>query len=309
MLTSDALTELSSTSGLTDQNRLLAILNLAGLEIWTGNDFPDTLEEQPFIVTQEIRVTFPWYVYCPRAVKGCDKIPVELNTPRPWYFDSKWFLTPWEWRHIKSTPLIQNINNATTITFSRPSIGNQQYENTDVNITITGSTDLGSKVTEVVLLARGQGSISTTNRFLDVIDVHKDVFCQTDISGATADGVVIIQLPNHLFEARNSLWQIRDDCYPYIYCCMNMCRCLLIAYKRIYEPFANPNDPIKDSLYLPLIWKAREISKINADADIPIFAAKYQQAMRDVSFNYSLGKQIKLNTPRNRFTKVYGGHL
>lgn len=308
MIINDALTELATTTAITDQSRLFAILNLAGLEIWSSCDFPDTLEELPFQMTSAIRITLPWFVYVPRHAKGCDKIPIEFNTPRPFYFDSTWYLTPWQWRHLKTTPLIQNINNASPITFSRVKVGSS-YENLDINITISGPTDIASRCTETVTLPRGQGSITTTNRFTDLIDCHKDVFNAVDIFGKTADGQLITQIPNHLFQARNTLWQFRDDCYPYIYCCFNQCKCLNVAYKRVFEPWTNEDQPLKDEIFLPLVWKAREIAKINQDADITIFAQKYTNAMQNASNNYSLGKHLRLNGMRNQFTKVYGGHI
>lgn len=214
-----------SRTDMSNRADALREINAAWQEIWTADDLPNSVFEitvKPTDGEVGSRITLPYFVGQIRAVKGLDRIRVDLNTPRPYYQDETYFQSPYRWRILGKSPLKKSITNATRIVLSIPEPVEEQF-----TVTLQGPTDYSTRERDQIVFAIGDTEHEVTKNFTDLTDLSKDKLIPYNVQITSVNGDDYGIIPADAFTGLNTIAQVTDKCYT---CCMS-CKCFDVLYK------------------------------------------------------------------------------
>lgn len=180
---------------------LLRFLNEAAPELYAQSDMSGSLREQIFKVNGDQTIALPHYVGQIRAVREMDsQIAWHLNQLRPRYIQFNW---PDMWRNyrLKGLGALQtSIRNQ-----SQLQVVVAEVETPPIQVTISGSTENASSVSETVVM--DSTTKTTTNAFTDISAIKKDRVNGVDVTVLDIDGLQVSAIPNNFLQAQ---YQIID---------------------------------------------------------------------------------------------------
>ena len=168
---------------------------------------------------------------------------------------------------------------------------------------------MATEVSEEVIIPAGSLSTMSVNGYEDFCSITKLVGTSSNVVVTDTENNELAMIPNHQYDARNTIIQIQDKCYNYLGCCMLQCRCLDVLYKPRFTGWTTFSSPVESAMSLALLNKALEIAKMRASDDPSIFADKATAIYVGADNNYSAGKSLRLQYRRGPFTSHYGGYL
>lgn len=288
------------TTSIADGDLLNQKINAAADEIWNSVDLPGCLQEDYFNLGESAVITLPYYVHRIRKVKPCEfGINTKLNGPIPAYSDHYYTNSPWNWRILRETPLMRDIEEASTLEI-RPEI---QLES-DVLISFAGPTDVADRGQETVTLSAGESSVQTVNRYedLDLLQKHSKTAANLHVYDAKGNEVAFI--PNHILPAKNTQIQV------YTRCDSNMLnRCLSVLYKPILPYMSEDLDVFPEPYGHALVVKVLEWFKIDVKEALEhasLYATKSSSMFARASGDFETGQAKPIQARRSPFQKSSG---
>jgi len=299
----DVISFVSSRTGETNREVLLREINFAWKEFWNSDDIPNSLFEmtvKPF--DAQARITLPHYVGKVRAVKqNWSRERISLYTPRPYYQDTNYVVSPWSWRILGTTPLIKSIDNATTLTVKIPKV-----ENAVFTVTLQGPTDNAQNEREQITFQTTDFAQVTIIRPTDLVSVTKDKITTQNVEILNAAGEVISLIPNDSFSAHNTIVQIIDKCTCNV--CTN-CQCFDILYKKPCPYLYNDEDTIHlEEVLMAKTIEWMSLPKLKPEQQPSSFNVKAVSLLQQFN-NNEVGIEKRMDIGRNPYQKVYSGHL
>ena len=285
-----------------DRTTALREINYAWEELWNTDDLPDSLFEISLVPSSTTGLlSLPYYVGQIRAVKEHDShARITLETPRPYYHDGRYDLSPYTWRILGSSPLRTSITNASplTLTIAEP-------ETEEFTVTLEGPTDNAARSAEVATFAIGETSKVTTKCFTDITSATKDMITKANVNLSGANSEDYGYIPNDDFEARNILAQITERCGTIC----TSCACYDVLYKRkvpllLNEGASVPFQQVLMTKTLEWITLPKDGGEVKAD----IFGQK-ARSLLEANVNSNTGVEKRLDLPINPFVTRYYGHL
>jgi hypothetical protein len=244
------------------------------------------------------RIALPYFVGKLRAVKGSDRMRIDLNTPRPYYQDESYFQSPYTWRVLNTSPLKQSIVNATRLKFSIPEAELSQFK-----VTIMCTDDNGSDVRNQLVFPVGTKEVWTTRQITDASSIVKDSITEQNVHITGANNEDFGFIPNLSYDVRHQVIQIHDRC---TFCCAT-CRCYDILYKK-------PTPVLYyDEQYVPyaevIMTKALEwitMPKEGLEQKTAMFSDKSKSLLSGFNANNIPGLAHKVDLGRNLFCSNTG---
>lgn len=285
-----------------DDDRALREINIAYKELWATNDFENSVQEISVMpVDQSNIITLPWYVDVLKAVKlNPSRERVRLFDPRPYYQDETYWQSPFAWRVLGTSPLNTSITNATTLTLTIP-----KAETARFIVTLQGPSDYSQNTREQVVFEIGDTEHETERAFLDVTSLSKDVLTNNDVKITTASTLDIASIPNHRYEARNTVVQITDKLYKPC----NFCQCWDILYKNPCPILVYPETPVpgEESL-MNKVMEWVTMPQEDGGAQAALFNLK-SEALLKIANNNVKGVDKPLDMQRSPWETRYYGNL
>lgn len=239
------------------------------------------------------RVTLPYFVGKIRAVKGYDKVRIDLNTARPYYQDETYFQSPYTWRVLNTSPLLKSITNATRLKFSITEAETEQF-----TVTVIGTDDNATDVRNQLIFPVSTTEMWTTRQFTDATSIvkSKPTDCNVVIEGANGEDFGFI--PNLSLDVNYQVIQVSDKCTS---CCAS-CRCYDVLYKKpvpllYYDEQQVPYEEVIMTKTLEWITLPKEGQERKAQ----MFGEKSKALLTGFNANNVPGLTHKLDLGRNLF--------
>jgi len=180
---------------------LLRFVNEAAIELYQQSDMAGCLEEQYFAINGNQEISLPEYVGQVRAMRQADtQIAIKLSQMRPRYNDFNWE-DGWRNFRIKNqSALQQSIKNQSVVTISVA-----QVENPPIVVTISGSSDSASSISEQVTMT--SLNVNSINQYNDITSVTKNTVNTCNVTITDVDNNILTVIPNNKLEAK---YQIVD---------------------------------------------------------------------------------------------------
>ncbi len=174
-----------------DAEYLSSWINRAAKEVYESTDLPGSLREQVFKVWPNKQISLPQYVGELRAIREFyyyDKI--ELNDMRPRYNYNPWPQIWRRWRLKNPKPIMTDIENVSPLTITIP------IAEPLVIVSIVGQTDNSNRIQENITM--DAVSKTTTNSFIDIISITKNIPSTNNISIVDIDNIEISNIANNI---------------------------------------------------------------------------------------------------------------
>lgn len=290
----------AATISIADGDLLNQKINSAAEEIWNSVDLPGCLQEDFFNLGDTAIITLPYYVYRIRKVKPCEfGVNTTVEGPIPAYSDHYYSNSPWKWRILRETPLMRDIEEASTLEI-RPEIPLES----DVLISLAGPTDVADRGQETVTLSAGESSVQTTMRYedLDLLQKHSKTAANLRVYDAAGNEVAF--LPNHILPARNTQIQVYSRCDNSF-----LNRCLAVLYKPVLPYMAEDLDVFPEPYGQALLIKVLEWFKIDTKESLEhasLYATKSSSMFARASGDFTEGQSKPMQTRRSPFQKSSG---
>lgn len=186
---------------------LLRFANEAAIELYQMSDMAGSLEEQYFKINGDQTVGLPDYVGQIRAMRQADSaIAIKLSQMRPRYNQFNWQDNYRNWRLKGLQTLHTALTNQSALILTVAAV-----ENPPIVVTISGSSDNSSNVSEDVIMNATQ--VLTANTYNDVSGLVKNKVNRYNIGLTDVDGNAISYIPNDRLIAK---FQIVDvSAYPW----------------------------------------------------------------------------------------------
>lgn len=281
-------------------DKLLHKIQIAANEIWETVDLPGCLMEDYYVIGENNYITLPYHVGKIRGVKPLrHDFNTTLNSMVPAYFDNGYRISPWRARILRTTPLVRDIGEASTLVIKarKPVSGT-------VLISIAGPTDLAARGSETLGIDPGDSEVETDNRYTDLNLLVKDVKTATDLDVYNAAGEIVALLPNNLLEARNTLIQIWDNGETQL---GNYS--VAVLYKPTLPPLVDDLDSFPDPYAHALELKIIEYFMIESADKLEqasVFAIKSDNLIGRFSADAERGLTQPFNIKRSRFNNTRG---
>ena len=180
---------------------LLRFLNEAAEELYDQSDPSESLVEQTFKINGDQTVSLPAYVGRVRALREQDTyIPWTINRLKPRYYQSNW-KDAWRNIRLKNLSALQaSIRNESVVTIKVPIV-----ETTPITVTITGSTNFASSISEDIVM--DDNTKQTTYAYTEISSIKKNAVNMCDVTVNDVDGMLLAVIPNNFLE---SSYQIID---------------------------------------------------------------------------------------------------
>lgn len=275
-------------------------IQIAANEIWETVDLPGCLMEDYYIIGENNYVTLPYHVGKVRAVKPCNHdYNTTLNSMVPAFYDSGYRISPWRARILRTTPLVRDIGEASTLLVKM-----KQVSTGTVLISFAGPTDLAARGSETIGLDSGDQEVETMNRYTDLNLLIKDVKTPVDLEVFNAADELVATLPNNLLEARNTLIQIWDNGETQLgdYS-------VAVLYKPTLPPLIDDLDSFPDPYAHALELKILEYFMMESPEKLEqasAFALKSDNLVGRFSADAQKGLTKPLNIKRSRFNQTRG---
>lgn len=217
------------------RSTLLRYINRGAPELYRKNDIPGALMEQSFQIMANQTIAMPDYVGHIRAMREqMSHIAINLEQQRPRYNQYNWSSEWRDWRLKGLSPLQTSIINQAQLILTVPSV-----EDPPVQVTITGTNDESSSVSEIVTI--NAQSVSTVNNYNDITSITKSRVNQFNITISDVDGNQLSYLANNKLRA---LFQIVDiSTSPWYPQGVNpLCGWVEVLYKKALPTLQNDND-------------------------------------------------------------------
>ena len=180
---------------------LLRFINEGAKELYASSDLPGCLQEQLFKVNGDQTITLPWYVGPLRGIREAASMQTwHVNQMRPRYNQFNWTDTWRNWRFKNKQALMNTVVNESVATITVPAI-----ENPPIVVSVVGSTDLSSQISESITM--DSPSKQTTNNYNDYVAITKDRVNNYDVTLTDIDGRILTIIPNNKLTAE---YQIID---------------------------------------------------------------------------------------------------
>lgn len=221
---------------------LLRFLNEATDELYAQADLPNSIFEQVFKVNGDQTIALPPYVGFLRAAREkFSQVPWKINQLRPRYNVSNW---PDMWRNFRlkgQQALKTSIRNEAQVVVTV-----SEVETPNVVVTITGSTDVASSITEDITLS--STSVTSVHNFTEITSVTKDRINNFDITISDVDGLELAVIPNN--EKRSSYQIIDVSVFPWLNQDVStMDHWMEILYKKTLPWFSEDGEQFVDGSY------------------------------------------------------------
>lgn len=292
-----------------DRDRILYEINNVWEQMYYSADGPENRYTMAVQVAydQNVRVlTLPEYVYAVRAVRALrGDYPVTLYSPEYFMGDTKSYQNFNEWIVQPHTPLLNNINNATQITFTAADV-----MTSDVLISISGTTDRAQSGSEIITLKAGQRTISTKYTYRDVTACSKNIITAFDIIGTDGDGTAILKLPNCWKEAKHVRIQFKDlrDTTAQPLTCFNILferRCPYLFNDADDVPL--PYDKALQNKVVANIYATIVNAEGTIDPRVSLFNETGTAALKQEIGDLVVGETKILSTRKSMYTIDYSG--
>jgi hypothetical protein len=304
MIVQDLIEFIAKNRGITDGDSIYEFLNEAVQEIWNSEDFPGTLEEESFKPYEEgvSFVSLPYYVHSIRGVRPCKRMTTDLMAKATAVMDDQYIFSPWRWRHVKKTPLIRDLEEASQLLIKRALPTSTE----EVIVTLGGSGDIADSAQESVLFTAADSEKLTTNSYEDLKFLVKNVITDCNFEVYDSAGNLVAVLPNHYLETHNTIIQITDTCQQSVV----TTTCVLILYKPYLPPLLRATDKIPEGLEQCIYYKVLEWLDLQTGDKLEragIMSAKSATLHDKAAFIADRGQSKPFNTRRNAYT-LYAGY-
>jgi hypothetical protein len=221
-------------------------INRAALDEYTAKDFPNSLVQQRFFMTNDtdlVRSVLPYYVGKVRAMRYSDLsgATVNMTDMRPRYYNGNSWTNSTNYLKFEiqsdATPLKQEVTNA-----SRFQVVLKKVETQDVIVTAAGRTTFAGEYSESVTVPAGSLSAWSVGNFEDYTTITKDVITDADVEIKDVDGTVISEIINYAGEARYTIAQVSTKLATQILLQPGYTRTLEVLYKRKFRPMTKLTD-------------------------------------------------------------------
>lgn len=296
----DIISFIAARTGLKDREAILREINYAWNEIWNSDDLPNSLFEVTVVPSDSAdkRISLPYFVHRIRAVKESgSRLRVTVNTPRPYYQDGSYDLSPYTWRELGSSPLSRTIENASLLKFSITTPETARF-----TVTVIGPDDNAVETRDQVIFSPGDLEKWTTKRFTDATSIVKDALLSSNVSITGANDEDFGIIPNLAYEARNTVIQVTDKCA----CVCTSCNCFDILFKKpapvlYYDEQAVPFPEVLMTKTLEWI----ELPKDGQEKKALIYAEKSKALLNSYNAN-ERGVEKKIDLGTNHFCTARG---
>jgi hypothetical protein len=276
---------------------LVRILNEAADALYTQSDLPNSLWEMVFKVNGNQTITLPSYVGQMRAIREFfTQIPWHLNNIRPRYNQVTWPDMWRNWRIIGNIALQATVRNT-----SKGVLSVHAVETPPIEVTINGSTEFASAVTETVVM--DQIEKNTENNYTDYHTIRKNRFSSYDVTLKDVDGMVMSAIPNNELEADYLVVDV--SLFPFLNADVSsQCHYLEVLYKKALPWLSDDGQS----------FPARGYDDIIVDKCLQIFAEEEKKvdiaALYDTKVTRALGRKlIDINkATEDMVSFVYDGH-
>lgn len=294
MILKDLLEQVATVTSVSDRDTLVEIVNRAASEIWESTDLPGSLYECYFNLEEGDKyITLPHYVHAIRGVKPCgDYDAAELNTPTPAFNDGAYTHSRWRWRILRITPLLENIEEATTLKI-RAVVPVED----EVILSLAGPTDIAERGNESILFSIGDQEKFTVGRYKSLDLLVKDI--KTPMNFLIYDGSdkLVAEIANNMLEAKNTLIQVYDNCSSAL-----ITGCCAVLYKPTLPPLIEDLDTFPEAygnaLFVKFLEWANLVNKENVDFAVAL-AGKSNSLVAQVASDYNVGKTQRFKVKRS----------
>lgn len=304
MIVQDLIEFIAKNRGITNADTVYSFLNQAMQELWHSEDFPGTLQEESFKPYNEgmAFVSLPYYVHSIRGVRPCRRMTTDVMHKGTAVMDDQYIFSPWRWRHVKKTPLIRDLEEASQLTIRRA-----DPEATDeVIISFGGPCDVAESKQEAILFTSSDAEKQTEGAYESLDFLNKNVIstCNFDIFDSAGNKVAF--LPNHYLEVNNTIIQVTDTCQQSIV----TTTCVLVLFKPYLPPLLRETDVIPQFMEQALYYKVCEWLDLNTDDKLEraVMMGVKATSLHDRAANIAeRGQNKPMNFRRNPFT-LYAGY-
>jgi hypothetical protein len=293
----------ANNSGISNSETIHSFLNQAAQELWNSEDFPGTLQEESFqpYAPGVPFVSLPYYIQAIRGIRPCRGMTTDLGHKATAVMDDRYIYSPWKWRHVKKTPLIRDIEEASQLTIKRT----LPTATDEVIITLAGPSDVADQAEESLLFTANINELKTTNGYEDLVLLAKNVISDCNFEVRDSAGNLVAVLPNHYLEVNNTVIQITDTCNQQVIAS----NCVFVLYKPYLPPILRDTDPIPHLLEQALYFKFLEWLDLHTTDKLQraeLNAIKSQVLQNKAAFIADRGQNKPFNMRRNVFTPYAG---
>lgn len=174
---------------------LVRFLNEAAEEQYDQSDMPNSLWEMVFKVNGNQTITLPSYVGEIRAIREFfSQVPWHINQMRPRFNQANWSDLWRNWRQVGNSCLQATVRNT-----AKGVLTVHAVETPPIVVTINGSTEHASSVTEVITMDATEKS--TENNYTNYDGIRKNRINSYDVVLSDVDGLQMSSIPNNELEA------------------------------------------------------------------------------------------------------------
>jgi hypothetical protein len=287
-----------------DQKVLVtARINEAAKELYEDQDFNEAKREDIFNIDVASQViALPWYVEYIRGWRFFNsRLPGVVDTKDNRYNEGHGNETWYQkWRSKGFSPLMREISNESTLTFTIP-----EPEQEDITINIIGATALASKNQETVVIPAGSLSVESVGNYTKVNNIIKSAPCGFDITVTDAEDNVMSIIPNHRTYALYHIIQIFDWDNMYL---TSTSAQVEILYKEKFNELVNDYDEFLfgDKYDKAIYWKYLA-HQSKDQAVTQAFEEKCFGVLQKIADNESIGLRRVMNFRKSPYMKMpYG---
>jgi hypothetical protein len=298
----DIAMEIGQTNTESEKSARIYRINKAAREIHEGTDLPESLREDVFdINVSSQQVSLPAYVYKVRGMRFFDgRHSINLDDMRNRYNfnytgeNELWYL---QWRKKQNQALSREIANQSVIKVSVP-----LPEESSFTVTLTGSTDKSSRVTEILSFAVGDTEKTTTTNFVTLESIVKSRATKYDINLYDVENNLIGQIINAEYQSYYNIYQIQDT---ESFTMPANTSGVEIFYKLKFFPFKNDTDCFlgTDRYDSAIYWKFLEHRSKDVK-DASAYAIKCNQLLELAFDNEQAGQRTKINFKPHPFLNL-----
>lgn len=160
---------------------LLDYINEAASELWESTDLPGSLQEVFVNATPRGRISLPAFVGKLRAVRHCKHNGfIKLVDIRSRYVGQDWVEKWNKFRVISTGPLANEITNAAPLQYRYPEA------NSDVSVTVHGSTESSNNASETITMT--SAVMNGTVNFVEIRSISKEEPSEYNLSIVDVNG-------------------------------------------------------------------------------------------------------------------------
>jgi hypothetical protein len=291
-------------TGTNESPYLTRLINDAAEELYRADDLvganKELLVKIPSIGTKIM--AFPHYVHEIRGLRYYySMVTIKQNMVEGRYANDNAGIKLDNWRDLGTSPLMVQITNASTLTFSIPMV-----ESEDIVISVVGSTPNSSRLEEKVTIKAGNLSVETSANFDKVQSLTKLAPNTYNITVTDAEDTELTIIPNNEICSCYKIIQIRDDKFTG----QLENSGIEVLYKEKFVPLVNDSDTFLDGRYDDAIyWKFLEAWYSTQDGkgqESLMCHAKSDEIVKQIARDCNTAKDLSMQFAPCQYYNMFG---